>query len=488
MKSLNWPREHFSEAQQSSALNDSITRVHIRFGLLRKCARAYIASLLITGVIIPIFASLVVASLYLTLPTSPLPPLFGVRPESAWYTLVWSSFLIGILWLVVAIPFSYFCTAHGANSCNYGLLRSRLHQLNSYLGMHDCHTDEYDEINEIETVMEKAGFKEKEQHIVDALKDAYTYRTEISRKLYQSPTGLSWITGTAYHKIWYLIHQSEEAIFENLDDTSLIREAKHDFLAIQGSDMQDERRLIADIRQAVHILKPRASTFFKEYQLGDQPSDQLDKCNTTPDQQSDRATAKAILREVRSTLNQFRDSRWEGLVRQRSRLLTTMGITGIATYALLSIIILAYPPTNEDFRRVHSGILAATIFYAVAAIVGLFTRLYSETQVSIPIDDFGLSRIRLVTIPLLSGLAGIMGVVFTVIGGGATTLMNTTATVKPYELSSTMFTFNPVLWSIAAIFGMAPNLLIGSLQRKANQYRSELLNTTTTTSTTNNRQ
>src|SRR5260221_2538600 len=62
--------------------------------------KAYSASLLTIGVMVPVVASLIAVTLYLTLPNAPLPPLLGVLSSSLWYTLVDSSLLTGLLWLV----------------------------------------------------------------------------------------------------------------------------------------------------------------------------------------------------------------------------------------------------------------------------------------------------------------------------------------------------------------------------------------------------
>jgi len=457
-----------------------------KFDFIRMWISAYFASIVIAGTIMPILASLTAVKLYLALPLSHLPSLPGIGAQSPWYTFVWTFLITGITWLVVALPFSWFCTARGANPRNYGLFRSRLHQLNSYLGITDYANNKYDEINDIQTVMKNAGLYKNNSHLTDALKEAYDCCIGISRKLCKFPTGLSWIIGTAYNKAWNLIHHAEEVIIEIESLDTAVRDAKHDFLAICDSDIKEKDSLIEDIRQAVGILKPEALVYFKPYQAS--------QSSTTPNQQGNETTARGILREVRSTLNQFRDRRWEGLVRQRSRLLTTMGVTGIVTYALLSIIILKYPPSNPQFRDVQNGILAATIFYAIGAIVGLFTRLYYEAQARVPVDDFGLTNIRLVATPLLSGLAGIIGVLFTVIftAWGGTAVMNSMPTIKSDELLSTVksdklvsaiFSFNPAFWSIAAIFGIAPNSLIKALQEKANQYQSEIQSSTATEST-----
>src|ERR1700730_4149057 len=335
------------------------------FGIYMK---AYSASFMTIGVIIPVIASLVAATLYLTLPNSPLPPLLGIQSDSQWYTLVYSSILTGIIWLVAALSFCNFSTARGANPRNYNLLRSRLHQLKSSLNLRDYDNDAYEEINEMNTVINEAGFNHCSEHKREVLKEAYACCIDISRKLYKFSTGLPWIIGTGYNSAWALLHHAEEVMIEVADVETVVRGAKHDFLAIQDSQIHGQDGLLDDLIQAVTVLKPEALVYFKEHQPGkgsialsqlvqilnkfnDQSSttslagQASNKNGAGADAQAKaEAAARVTLREVRSTLNDFRDKRWEGIVQQRSRLLTSIAVTGIVTHALLCITILTNAP------------------------------------------------------------------------------------------------------------------------------------------------
>jgi hypothetical protein len=481
-------------AQLSQKLLPATTKVtrtrgdSVRIGII-----AYGGALLKVGVMVPVVASSIAVTLYLALPNSPLPPFLGVQPGSQWYTMVYSSCLTGLLWLVAALPFWYLSFAQSSNPRNYTLLQSRLHQLKASLGMKDYADGAYEEINELTTVMKDAGFDELNKHQRDVLKEAYASCIDVSRKLYKSPTGIRWIIGAGYNSAWALLHHAEEAMIEVAEVEEAVREAKHDFLAIQDSEIHGEDELLDDVIQAVAVLKPGALAYFKEHQpskssvalsqLINKSSDQSSassiagngsgKNGANPDAQ---AEARVMLREVRSTLNDFRDKRWEGLVRQRSGLLKAMAITGIVTHVLLGVTILTstVDVASPQFATTQSGILAATAFYIVGAIAGLFVRFYSESRGGNSVDDFGLSSIRLVAIPLLSGLAGIGGVLMTevIVALGGPALIGSTPE-KPLVLSS-LFSVDPRLLLTAAIFGVTPNLLIKGLQERANKYSAEL--------------
>src|SRR6266581_2549276 len=62
---------------------------------IRMGIKAYSASLLTVGVMMPVVASFIAVGLYLTLLNSPLPPFLIIQPSSQWYTFVYSTFLTG---------------------------------------------------------------------------------------------------------------------------------------------------------------------------------------------------------------------------------------------------------------------------------------------------------------------------------------------------------------------------------------------------------
>jgi hypothetical protein len=483
--------------------NDAIQKVELNHGdRIGLALKAYGGSLIRVGVILPIIASSIAVGLYLTLQSSPV-ALLGVPSSSQWYTLVYSSFLAGIIWLLAAIPCSYLSTVQSANPRNYSLLKSRLHQLKASLGMKDYADGAYEEINSIEAVMEHAGFKKQNQHQWEVAKEAYACCIDISRKLYKFSAGPTWIIGTGYNSVWTLLHHAEEAMFEVTDVETLVRGARHDFLAIEGSQMNGKDELLENVIQAVAVLKPEALVYFKERQPGKSSvsSSQLIQLTLisrplSPDgngsaknggdsdaQAKAESAARATLREVRSALNDYRDKRWEGLVRQRGRLLKSMAVTGIVTHTLLCITILtnALPKEATHMTPFQTGIMAATIFYMVGAIAGLFVRFYSESRAVGSIDDFGLSTIRLTALPLLSGLAGIGGVLVAVMLAtlGEHALIGSLSEKIVQVQLPTIFSLDPRLLLTAAIFGVAPNLLIKGLQQKAEEYATELKSSTT---------
>jgi hypothetical protein len=116
-----------------------------------------------------------------------------------------------------------------------------------------------------------------------------------------------------------------------------------------------------------------------------------------------KTVARAVLRTVRRSINEYRGERWNGLIVARNRLLATMFFTAMIAYALFVIALIC----NAD----RGAVAAASTFYLVGATIGLLGRLRGESQTEAAVEDYGLSAARLITVPLLSGLAAIGGVV-----------------------------------------------------------------------------
>ena len=115
--------------------------------------------------------------------------------------------------------------------------------------------------------------------------------------------------------------------------------------------------------------------------------------------------ARNTLRDVRRTINEFRDHLWEGLVNGRNLLIGTALITGLLTYVLICFAIIA--------GATPTVITAATAFYLVGAIIGPFSRLYDESKVKNVSDDYSLTLARIIVTPVLAGIASVIGVLLT---------------------------------------------------------------------------
>jgi hypothetical protein len=232
------------------------------------------------------------------------------------------------------------------------------------------------------------------------------------------------------------------------------------------------------------------------------------------------AEARIALREVRHALNDFRDASRSGLVQARSGIVGTMSLTGIITYVLLAFAI----NLNHKSQGLSDPIAAAGVLYFVGAVVGLFNRLYVESGDDNAVEDYGLSRTRTVLTPMLSGLAAVGGVLLTgmlagvvdvslitpnnpvaaatataaaAVAATATAATTVIATATPVatavagaatpaappspQVTTIGLIFNlqsfPFAVVLAAVFGLAPRLLLERLQNVSEQTRQNLKST-----------
>jgi hypothetical protein len=114
----------------------------------------------------------------------------------------------------------------------------------------------------------------------------------------------------------------------------------------------------------------------------------------------------------------------------------------------------------------------------VGAIAGMFGRFYREAGNSTAVDDYGLSLARAIATPLLSGLAGVGGVLITILL--YSTLPGVSITTQIKGISDIFRLNQPIYFIVAAIFGLAPNLIIKSLQQSAAKYMNDLSSSKTT--------
>jgi hypothetical protein len=252
----------------------------------------------------------------------------------------------------------------------------------------------------------------------------------------------------------------------------------HDKLSLQNSTVGKRDELLRKLIKAASDLYPDGASYFQD-QAPDENHELLlkiaDAVNQIPTTRPLIATpnitssgqqdaARMMLSEIRRTLNEFRDNLWEGIIRERNQLLNTIGVTGLVTHILLSVTIVMMGSTPH---ATNTPLMAAIVFYMVGAISGLFARFYKEVNTGNAVDDFGLSLTRLIATPLLSGLAGIGGVIISRV------LSDTITTTGQIHLS-TIFQLDPGYLLTAAAFGLAPNLIISGLQQRTAKYSSDL--------------
>lgn len=428
---------------------------------------AYMAALFSMGVWVHCVASVVTAAIYFA-PTVYWLPFWG----TSWYAPFNGSLITYALYLLLAVPFSFFSTAQGANMRSYGLLLTRLNQLKARLGLEELPDKAR---ADTEARARAARLDTRENFRLIALHEANECYRAVNDLLTKQGSGQQWVLGTGYINAWGLLHRAEESLIEVEPLELVVRAALHDKWALQDSTISNRDELLQILIQAVEEISPEAAVYFKEHQPY-QSSSMMMRQETTRSgrvvtgvrkvavkmpfistfiQRTDTQTtlvtnashagARSALHEVRRTLNQFRDNLWEGLVRARNQLLGTIAVVSFVTHFLICFAILS----DTTFSH-YSNIEAATVFYIIGAVAGLFARFYREANNNSAVDDYGLSMARLSATPLLSGLAGVGGVLISVLAYGILG-GNTPPTIgQIFQIS------DPRYLITAAIFGLAP--------------------------------
>jgi hypothetical protein len=428
---------------------------------------SYPIALILTGSIIPvtIAAAILTSVLYF----SPIPlQLYNLIP---WVPPSWIVILAGLaitllLWLLSSIPFRRFTTFDNANALSSNHIKSHLRTLQaSYTALQ--HEASSTQSNRDPASPQNSGSSQRESSFekVGACLNA------ISEELEHED--LRWAAGTGYLNIWNFINRAEEAMIDIAPRVEVIREAFYDELSLEGSSIDSRNAALAKLRTAVMNLSPSAAQYMDTPPPPASNSSATGKNNGTKNGGTVNVRTEQEARDaihiIKQTINEFRDGLWEGLVRMRNQLTGITLYTGLLTYVLLCTAIIAGASS--------SSIKAATIFYMVGAMVGLFGRLYTESQADQAINDYGLTLARIVVTPILAGLASVAGIL--VVAMFSYNLLKAPAaiTTGPFILND-IYSLDRNLQGIivAAVFGLTPNLLISVLQQKAGDFQAQLKN------------
>jgi hypothetical protein len=308
-----------------------------------------------------------------------------------------------------------------------------------------------------------------------AAREAAPHLTRLGRGLghyddRRSPdVGLPWTLGVGYVDLWRSAHRAEEALLPGGAITDLVADAVFDDRRLAGSRIEGQAELRQKLRIAIDVLAPKSGVFLSSPPAtpGERPD--IDDPPKAP-------AALGALKAIRRTINEFRDDRRDGLIRVRNNLYAAMIFASVMAYALLGLLMLGLlgnDPLVGTPQKWRIAIEAGTAFYVVAALVGLFRELSVRRGSAVTEEDYGLRTARLINIPLFSGFAGLAGVALTAL------LPATVPQTADRAVDVDMFkVFNleetPENVVVAAVFGLAPTLLIRGLQQRADQYKEDL--------------
>jgi hypothetical protein len=430
------------------------------------------AALIMTALPIPVIAALSSATLYISL---------GVPVWSKLEAISGGAFIAFLIWIIATVCFYRTTTVDRANMSSYLQIINRLYQLAVWI-----------EKCEQQVNCQEPGPGVKRSSISAINRNEVRTTFDAICTILRKHKNSSWMWAIGYVNVWRLIHRADEALIDIEPAEEVIRGALHDEMSIMGSKIDNRNDLLNKLRLAVKSLSVQGAMYLnqqppdrkvmnatdsyancvksssKEQSSGQHPQQfqsqavavsqgyHIDNSTTDIDV---GAQARTIIREVRFSLHQFRDDRWEKLVRVRNHLMRITILTGLAIYLLVVFIIII--STQSELPMLE----AATIFYLVGVLVSLFSRLYDQSKTDSSIDDFRLASARLIAAPIFSGLAAVGGVL--IVSKLAIIQASTPAT----------FELNLANVIVAAVFGLTPSLFVTTFQRQADQYKADLKST-----------
>jgi hypothetical protein len=298
-------------------------------------------------------------------------------------------------------------------------------------------------------------------------------------------SGFRWSTASGYVNCFRALHRAEEALTDVEPLGLLLGDGLHNYFSLRDSRVPNRDALMTTVRRAIGRLYPAdAHDFFESGDRSVGPSDRRRQAAASdesssvateerrtgteaPRRRGDERSARAVLREVRFAINDFRDDAFDGIVRQRNRLWRTILATGLVTYFILSLAILAHAPTQQ--------LLIASAYFMTGAVVGMFNQLRVAGSARSAIEDFGLSEALLVQIPLVSGLSALAGVVITgIVSPAALAGVGKTVTVPTLGEIFGPETFAGYLL-VAAFFGLSPALLVERLRKETRDLQNDII-------------
>lgn len=348
----------------------------------------------------------------------------GEELSSAWVFLFGT--LVGVAaWAAVALPLRRLASPRYANSGVYRELTAR-HK-------------------ELELVAETLDSKDDPEAWAVLQASLETVKTSLAEDGTHGD-GTAWAGGAAYVVVYNHVHRAEQALTMLQPEPDVVRQALYERSCLLDSKIANAQEQIFRLERAVHALGG------KDYLT--QP-----RTSAAP---ADKRLARGIVKDAQATVDEYRDSRRSGLVRARNRLFATVVFTGLVAYSGLGLALLAGAGTTQ--------LIAGGTFYLIGATVGLFRQLgQAATADTVTEEDFGLGMVRLVYVPLASGLAAIGGVVVTAYVTALNSSTEVPALSEVFDIAE-----SPLGLTSAAVFGFTPSLLASSLQSRADQWKEEL--------------
>ena len=381
--------------------------------------------------------------------------------------MAWASGLLGSHWLVLSAPIVGWASGGNRRTREFGDLSTRLNQLTV---RHDriralCPAND-NEANDALAQARDLGLEEARNQL-DLVEDLLAeLRPETKPDgIARGASPFEWVSGSAYLHGRMALHRAEEALIDAEPLSAVIGDALHDALRMSSSTIDDDRAMRDSLRAAVRELDPRIESLYFDSLRG-RADDAPPKRSTTAGPQDD-AAARAVVREVRFAVNDFRDTRVDALFRARGRIFRTILVSGLVIDLLVGLAILLNVKPEQ--------LAAAAAFFLVGAIVGLFNRLRLEAGPDRG-SRAGLRALRCAAAPD-SVAVGVRR------GGWSLPRSSRARGAGPdrhHDLDlSKIFSLasNPQGVLVAAAFGLTPEAIIGGLRAQTDAIKKDLSST-----------
>jgi hypothetical protein len=463
-------------------------------GIIRYGAEGFLAASWVFFPLVPPLAAAISVLGYLVYPASPSLPvsqdapfLSGIPqdPVAAVYIGLASAIL---LWMLSTFPGAQLARRQRAQRRVYDDLCQRFRVLSA----------------RVDAEFGKPGAPSPGDASYKALSEAQSILAAVESKLFRGDgegPALRWVLGNGYTSIARELHRAEEALFIVEDTAEIVGDVLHDDLSLEDSGLKNRFTLRRVIRDAMPVIsQPAADTLLRPVPALPQTAALVMRAQAQAHGRANELSAqeaREALREVRFAINDYRDDIVDSFARGRNRLIWTYLMVAISTYVLLGLGMLSGIPKVT--------LVAVSAMYMVGSLVGLFSRLRIESTRPSTNDDYGLYLARLLTGPLLSGLAGVAGVYLVAQApafiGPIAEVTSAPASPGPsaspsaediavavqavpraladiYDLAK-----NHLALAVAAVFGLAPGLLTQRLQQQVDRLERDLQRSEPATST-----
>jgi hypothetical protein len=298
-----------------------------------------------------------------------------------------------------------------------------------------------------------------------AIGEAIADKEYLRSKEFLQP-GPKWSKRTAYISMWQRIHHAEEALTSTLSRSELWETVQKVSLRLDGAP--DD--ISSNLRNALDEVKSFLDEDRKQALSGKSAATSISTSIKTEDE------ALGRLRDILAAINSFRDQQWAGLVRLRNMTLAAVCVTELISFALLSLAVIR----GIDIHLITAGLA----YFLIAATVGFLGSLLTLNKANNAVEDYGLQFIRLMLVPVVSGIAGVLGVLLSslLFSQGASSLFQagsqggSTASLPGisdvFNLSK-----NHAGIVFAMLFGYSPTLLTTRLDSLAKSYKAAIKST-----------